>query len=103
MGNYAYLVMMDIPAELEDEFNRIYDTQHVPNIVKAEGVNGCVRYKVESTNKEGMARYAALYDIDSPDVPQSKGWITESEKGDWAPNIRPYATNRSHTIYKKVG
>ena len=46
MGNYAYLVMMDIPAELEDEFNRIYDTQHVPNIVKAEGVNGCVRYKV---------------------------------------------------------
>ena len=35
MGNYAYLVMMDIPAELEEEFNRIYDTQHVPNTVKA--------------------------------------------------------------------
>ncbi|MCH2501340.1 MAG: hypothetical protein MK126_00670 [Dehalococcoidia bacterium] len=102
MGEYAYLVMMDIPAELEDEFNRVYDTQHVPNIVKAPGVNGCVRYKVESTNKEGMARYAALYDIDSPDVPTSKGWVTESEKGDWASQIRPHATNRSHTIYKKV-
>jgi len=103
MGDYAYLVMMDIPAELEDEFNRVYDTQHVPNIVKAQGVNSCTRYKVESTNNEGMARYAALYDIDSPDVPTSDGWIAESEKGDWAPNIRPHATNRSHTTYKKVG
>ena len=25
MGEYAYLVMMDIPAELEDEFNRVYE------------------------------------------------------------------------------
>ena len=33
MGDYAYLVMMDIPAEMEDEFNRVYDTEHVPNIV----------------------------------------------------------------------
>lgn len=103
MGDYAYLVMMDIPSELEDEFNRVYDTQHVPYIVNAPGVNGCVRYKVESTNNEGMARYAALYDIDSPDVPASDGWVAESEKGDWATKIRPHATNRSHTIYKKVG
>ena len=103
MGDYAYLVMMDIPEEMEDEFNRIYDTQHVPNIVKAPGVNSCVRYKVESTNKEGMARYAALYDIDSPEVPTSPGWLEESEKGDWAAQIRPHATNRSHTIYKKLG
>ena len=103
MGEYAYLVMMDIPTELEDEFNRIYDTEHVPNIVKAPGVNSCVRYKVESTNKEGMARYAALYDIDSPEVPTSDGWLAESEKGDWASQIRPHATNRSHTIYKKIG
>ncbi len=37
MADYMYLVQMDIPAALEDEFNRIYDTQHVPNIVKAPG------------------------------------------------------------------
>ncbi|MDP7587396.1 MAG: hypothetical protein FI737_04315 [SAR202 cluster bacterium] len=103
MGDYAYLVMMDIPAELEGDFNRVYNTQHVPNIVKATGVNSCVRYKVESTNNEGMARYAALYDIDSPEVPTSDAWVAESEKGDWPTQIRPHATNRSHTIYKKVG
>ena len=103
MGNYAYLVMMDIPAEMEAEFNRVYDTQHVPNIVTAPGVNSCIRYKIESTNAKKMARYAALYDIDSPEIPTSAGWLAESEKGDWPTTIRPHTTNRSHTIYKKVG
>ena len=75
MADYIYLVQMDIPVELEDEFNRIYDTEHVPNIVKAPGVHGCTRYRLESTNAPGMARYAAVYDIDSPDVPSSPdGW-----------------------------
>ncbi len=97
-----YLVQMDIPADKEDDFNRIYDTQHVPYILNAPGVHGCSRYRLESTNKEGMARYAAVYEIDSPEVPNSEGWKAESEKGDWATQIRPHATNRSHSIFKRV-
>ena len=103
MSNYAYLVMMDIPEEMEAEFNRVYDTQQVPNIVNAPGLNSCIRYKVESTNADKMACYAALYDIDSPEIPTSDGWLAESEKGAWPTTIRPHTTNRSHTIYKKVG
>lgn len=103
MADYIYLVQMDIPADLEDEFNRIYDTEHVPCITQAPGVNGCTRYRLESSNDDGMARYAAVYDIDSPDVPESNGWKTESEKGDWATKIRPHSTNRSHSIFRRVG
>ena len=102
MAEYIYLVQMDIPAELEDEFNRIYDTQHVPNITKAPGVHGCARYRLETTNASGMARYAAVYEIDSPDVPDSEGWKAESEKGDWPTRIRPHTTNRSHSIFKRL-
>lgn len=96
MADYIYLVQMDIPAALEDEFNRIYDTQHAP------GVHGCRRYQLETTNADGMARYAAVYEIDAPDVPESEGWKKESEKGDWATKIRPHTTNRSHTIFKQI-
>jgi hypothetical protein len=102
MADYIYLVQMDIPAEMEDEFNRVYDTQHVPYIVNAPGVHGCTRYRLESSNDEGIARYAAVYDIDSPDVPTSPGWLAESEKGDWATRIRPHTTNRSHSIFKRI-
>ncbi len=103
MAYYMYLVQMDIPESLEDEFNRIYDTEHVPNIIKAPGVHACTRYRLESTDVEGVARYAAVYEIDSPGVPESDGWKAESEKGDWASKIRPHTTNRTHIIYKRVG
>jgi len=102
MADYIYLVQMDIPTELEDEFNRVYDTEHVPNILQAPGVHGCSRYRLESTNAPGMARYAAVYDIDSPDVPSSAGWLAESEKGAWPTKIRPHTTNRSHSIFRRL-
>lgn len=93
---------MDIPNEMEEEFNRIYDTQHLPNIIKAPGVHGCVRYKLESADVEGVARYAAVYEIDSPDIPESDGWKAESAKGDWPSKIRPHTSNRSHLIFKRI-
>ncbi len=102
MADYLYLVQMDIPAALEDDFNRIYDTQHVPNILKAAGVHGASRYRLESADVEGVARYAAVYEIDSPDVIQSAGWKAESDKGDWPGEIRPHTTNRSHIVFKKI-
>ncbi|MEE3141003.1 MAG: hypothetical protein VX307_00270 [Chloroflexota bacterium] len=103
MADYLYVVQMDIPAEKEADFNRIYDTQHVPNITTGPGVQGCTRFKLESADVDGVPTYLALYEIDSPDVPQSAGWVAESDKGDWASQIRPHTTNRTHLIFKKVG
>ena len=40
MADYIYIAQMDIPPELEDDFNRIYDTQHVPEILTVAGVHG---------------------------------------------------------------
>ena len=103
MSDYIYLVQMDIPAELEDDFNRIYDTEHVPLILTVPGVHSCARYRVESGDVEGVARYAAVYEIDSPDLPTSDAWKTASDTGDWITHIRPYATNRTRVVYKRIG
>jgi hypothetical protein len=99
---YIYMVQMDIPAAHEADFNRIYDTEHVPEILKVAGVRGCTRYMLEKTNKEGMARYLALYEMDAANVMESPAWLRASEIGDWAPKIRPHATNRSHTVMRKI-
>ena len=103
MADFVYLVQMDVPTSLEDDFNRIYDTQHVPNILNAAGVRGCTRYRLESTDVAGVARYAAVYEVDSPSIPESDGWKAESEKGDWPSKIRPHTSNRSHIVFKKIG
>ena len=102
-ADYAYLVQMDIPAEHEADFNRVYDTEHAKYICNAPGVHSCDRYILESTTADRFARYAALYGVDDPGVPSSQGWQVESEKGDWATKIRPHATNRTHTMLKRIG
>ena len=102
MSGYLYVVQMDVPDELEDDFNRIYDTQHIPSILTVPGVSSCTRYKLESADKEGTAAYLALYEVDSPEVPHSPAWVEQSDKGDWAPKIRPHTINRSHSTFRKL-
>ena len=45
--SYAYVVQMDIPQHLDTDFNRIYDEEHVPTILKVPGVRSCTRYRLE--------------------------------------------------------
>ena len=102
MPDYAYLVQMDIPAEHEADLNRVYDTEHAKYLCQAPGVHSCDRFLLKSTDAPKFARYAAVYGIDDPSVPSSEGWRIEGEKGDWATKIRPHATNRTHTILKRI-
>ncbi len=54
MADYLYIVQMDIPADKEADFNRIYDTQHVPNILTVPGVESCTRFKLWSADVDGI-------------------------------------------------
>ncbi len=100
--SYIYLVQMDIPAEHEAEFNRIYDEEHVPMIVRVPGCLACTRYRLEHSAQADTAKYLAIYEMDSPDVPKSAAWIAASDTGLWKPNIRPHTTNRRHGVFQRI-
>ncbi len=101
MSGYLYLVQMDVPPELEADFNRIYDTQHIPEISKVPGVLEIKRYVLDNP-VPGVPKYAAVYRVASPDVPQSPAWIKASDTGEWKPKIRPHTFNRSHALYRSL-
>ena len=103
MGDYIYLVQMDVPAEKEADFNRIYDTQHVPELSKVPGVRRVTRFLLETADVDGVAKYAAIYEIDTPDLPQTDAWKEASDRGDWATQIRPHTINRSHLTFRRIG
>ena len=100
--SYLYVVQMDIPAELEPEFNRIYDTDHVPTILKVPGVRSCRRYRLEHSTNEGMPRYLAIYEVDTAEIINSPAWQEASDLGEWKPKIRPHTTNRQHSVFRKI-
>ena len=102
MKEYVYVVQMDVPEQFEDDFNRVYDTQHVPSILKVPGVHGCHRFRLEHGDVDGVPQYLAIYELDSPDLPKSDAWKAASDKGDWATLIRPHTTNRVRSIFRRI-
>src|SRR6266851_1082125 len=100
--SYVYVVQMDIPQHLEAEFNRIYDEDHVPTILKVPGVRSCTRYRLDHSTIPTMPRYLAIYEVDSAEIVNSPAWQEASDLGEWKPKIRPRTTNRQHSVFQKI-
>jgi hypothetical protein len=100
---HIYAVQMDIPAQYEADFNRVYDEDHIPTILGVPGVRGCRRHRLEHSTQEGMPRYLAVYEIDNPGVVESPAWLEGIDLGEWKPKIRPHTTNRRHSVFARIG
>jgi hypothetical protein len=50
-SNYLFVVKMDVDADKEALFNEIYDTEHIPNLLKVPGVRGVTRMAGEPRRK----------------------------------------------------
>jgi hypothetical protein len=109
-SGYLFFVAMDVDADKEALFNEVYDTEHVPNLLKVPGVYGATRMEGEpfvlsiggqqKPVAQDGARYSALYEIDGPHVLVSKEWAQASEAGRWPTEVRPFTRNRRHALYK---
>lgn len=98
-ARYLYLVMMDVDPDKEAEFNRVYDTEHIPALLRVPGVLSATRYR---TSTEGAPRYAALYELESPDVPQSEAFRRAADSGQWPVAIRPHTRNHQRIVYTRI-
>jgi hypothetical protein len=110
---YVFIASMDVAPEKEALFNEVYDREHVPNLLKVPGVRSITRLRTEPANfsiggqtkrltGEGVPRYTAIYEIDSPDVLTGAAWAEAVELGRWPGEVRPYTSNRHHIVRKVV-
>jgi len=111
---YVFIASMDVTPEKEALFNEVYDTEHVPELMKVPGVRAVTRLKTEPAEfmiagkrtpitGAGAPRYIALYEIDGPEVLTSEAWAKAVEVGRWASQVRPFTSNRHHALRKVVG
>ena len=110
--SYIFIASMDVDPDKEDLFNEVYDSEHIPLILKVPGVHRATRYTAEAFEVDiGGERkriepdgphYSAVYEIDGPEVLLSREWIAAAEKGRWPAEVRPYTRNRRHEIRKKM-
>jgi len=99
---HIFVVQLDIPAEHEAEFNRVYDTEHFPMLSKVPGVRSAARYRLEHSTVPGMQQYLTIYELDSPDVMKGAAWEEAGAYGDWTTKIRSLLTSRHHSVFGRI-
>ena len=99
---FFYQVTFEIALEDEAQFNEIYDTEHIPNILQVDGVMQVIRFRDAEPTGEGWLRYSALYLIARPDLPSTPEWRAKSDIGRWAPVIRPRVKSRQQRLGRVV-
>ena len=113
-ARYIFIASMDVDPAKEDVFNEVYDTEHVPFLLKVPGVLSAKRYKSEPLRMfiageeqtiaaEGEPRYSAVYEIESPEVLVSAAWAQAVDKGRWPTEVRPHIRNRRLVLRKLLG
>ena len=108
---YVFTASMDVDPAKEALFNEVYDTEHIPELLKVPGVLAVTRMtlaplkmsiggELKTIVVEGEPKYSALYELESAEVLTSAAWATAVEKGRWPAQVRPHTRNRRHTLRK---
>tara|TARA_Y100000588_G_C13824570_1_gene740846 strand:+ start:189 stop:551 length:363 start_codon:yes stop_codon:yes gene_type:complete len=110
-AKYLFVASMDIEPEKLDLFNEVYDTEHIPTLMKVPGVVDITRLsrqplklsmggQINEIVVEGEPNFSAFYWIESPEVLTSPEWAEAIEEGRWPEHVRPYTKNRRHILLK---
>lgn len=100
MADYILVVQLDVPEAHDAEFNRLYDGEHVPNLLGVPGVSGGQRYRLEGEGKD-MLRYLAIYHIDSPAIPDSEAWKAAATTPGWM-TVRPHISALRRGVFRAI-
>ena len=110
-SKYLFIASMDVDPAKEALFHEVYNTEHCPELSKVAGVGPITRFEAQAfqvliggqtqtVSPEGQPRFHAMYEIESPEILSSAEWGEAVELGRWPEQVRPFTTNRRHTLLR---
>jgi hypothetical protein len=111
---YLFTASMDVDSAKEALFNEVYDTEHVPLLLKVPGVLSVTRTTLAPLSMilggetktiviEGEPKHSAIYELESAEVLTSPEWAAAVDQGRWPGQVRPFTRNRRHTLRRITG
>ena len=98
-GSGLLVVWTDIAPEFEDEFNRWYDTEHVPQLLGVPGFLSGVRYQAV----EGKPKYLAIYELADENVLKGEAFRqVRDNPTPWSQKIIPQFRNTQVGAFRQV-
>jgi antibiotic biosynthesis monooxygenase (ABM) superfamily enzyme len=106
IGGTILVVMMEVDPEHEEEFNRWYNEEHLPERLEIPGYISARRFKLEEG--EGVLKYLCIWELEDASPLQSEEYqaqrLRPSELRDQAyGHIKQRARGLYRQIYPLVG
>jgi hypothetical protein len=92
------LVMIDVDPEHEEEFNRWYNEEHLPERLSCPGFLSGRRFVA----LEGGPKYLALYDLENPEVLQSENYQKIFGPSEWTKRISKKFVRSVRNVYLEI-
>ena len=93
------LALMDIEPGHEADFNRVYDTEHVPERLAVPGFRTARRFQAV----EGSPAYQAFYDLESPEVLEGSAYREVAGRDNqWKKLVGPYVRNQVRCVCAQI-
>lgn len=98
-GSGLLVVWTDVAPEFEDEFNRWYDTEHVPQLLGVPGFLSGLRYRAV----EGKPKYLAIYELTDEKVLKSEAFRqVRDNPTQWSRKIIPQFRNAQVAGFRQI-
>ncbi len=100
-GDGLLMVYSDVPAELDEEYNRWYNEEHIDQLLSIPGVLSAARYEAVS----GGPKYLASYELASADVCQSDAWKdVVNSPTEWSKRMSPRVIGTAFisNLYRRI-
>lgn len=91
------IVQVDIDPAREDEFNRWYDEEHVPEKRASPGFHSARRFKHFTIPH----RYLAIYEVDDGDTVTSPTYMSQ-QQSEWSRSIQEAWTAWSRDVWVEI-
>ena len=100
-GDGLLLVYSDVAPENDEEYNRWYNDEHIPERLSIPGVLSAARYQAV----QGGPKYLAVYELSSHEAWHSEGWQKWlREPTEWSQRMSPsvIGTEYIRNLYRRV-
>lgn len=95
------IVLCDVPSDMEEEFNRWWNEEHLAERLTVPGVLSAARYEAIS----GGPKHLTVYELESPDVIESKPYQQyHRNPTEWSKRMAPgiIGTNFFRNVYQMI-
>ena len=101
IGRTILVVMMDVDAEHDEEFNRWYNDEHLPERLAIPGYVSARRFKLEEG--QGVLKYLCIWELEDASPLQSQEYQAQNSRpSQLRDQAHSYIRERMRGLYRQI-